>query len=360
MKKRITLEDLEQELEEKPKVLVTGAEGFVGRRLSRILEEKGYDVIRTDVRTRSKLVPNNFLYADLSNPNFFISELKNVDIIFHVASIFDFSTSFMRLYEVNVLGTLRLIEEAVRAGVKKMVLFSSAAVYGDCDPEWYGKEPIEENWGYLNPNYGGNYDLSKRLQEMSALVLAKYHNFDLTVIRPAPIYGAESFYGMYDLIRMVKEHSIGAIPRNFHKKPLPMVHVDDVCNAAIHLAESGVTTTHQIYNICDDYTLDMVDTLKYIAHLTDSKIKILLPIHPKIFKMFKPFMNLFGKMSAWIARKFRDGAKPKLETDTMNYMFGNYLFSNKKIKNTGFEFKYPDRREGLLQVIKWYKKFNKW
>jgi len=38
------------------------------------------------------------------------------------------------------------------------------------------------------------------------------------------------------------------------------------------------------------------------------------------------------------------------------YMFGNYWFSNKKLKNTGFKLKYPDRRYGLIETIDWYKK----
>jgi len=354
-------EDLEEIYAEegKTKVLVTGSEGFVGSRLSKILEEKGYDVIRTDIKTKSKFIPDNFIYADLTKQQNFPC-VKDVDIIFHVASIFDYSVPFMRLYEVNVLGTLNLIEEAIKAGVKRMILFSSAAVYGECDPEWYDL-PIREDWerSWLNDNYGGDYDLSKRLQEITALCLAKHHDFHLQVIRPAPIYGAGSSYGMYDLIRMVKEHKIGAIPRNFHKKALPMVHIDDVCNAAIFLAEKPFAIKYESYNVCDDYNLDMIDTLRYIAHLTDSKIKILVPIHPKILKLFKPFMKLLAKLSAWIARKFRDHARPRLEADTLNYMFGNYLFSNRKIKTTGFRFKYADRREGLLKVIGWYKR-NRW
>ena len=50
---------------------------------------------------------------------------------------------------------------------------------------------------------------------------------------------------------------------------------------------------------------------------------------------------------------------PKLESDLLLYLLGNFYFDNSKIKQTGFEFTYSDRRLGLLETIKWYEK-NGW
>ena len=85
-------------------------------------------------------------------------------------------------------------------------------------------------------------------------------------------------------------------------------------------------------------------------------MKVLPPIP---MKPLKPFLKLFGKFSKWEAahlRKKVDGKPPvpKIETDTIIYMFGNFHYSNQKLKDAGFQFKYPERKIGLIDTIKWY------
>ena len=66
--------------------------------------------------------------------------------------------------------------------------------------------------------------------------------------------------------------------------------------------------------------------------------------------------------SLWESKKLRkkvDGRHqtPKLETDTLAYLYGKFNFSNEKLKQVGYTFLYPDRRFGLLELIKWYDEY---
>jgi hypothetical protein len=88
----------------------------------------------------------------------------------------------------------------------------------------------------------------------------------------------------------------------------------------------------------------------------------MMPIYP--LKVLLPFLKLFGRWSSFEARHLRKKINgkspiPKLETDTILYIFGNFWFSNQKLKDTDFSFVYADRRNGLLETIKWYEK-NGW
>ena len=140
-----------------------------------------------------------------------------------------------------------------------------------------------------------------------------------------------------------------------HKKSIPLAHVDDIARSAIFLSDEK-KFNGEVYNVSDDNDLDMVQTLKFVAFNTDQRMKVLIPI---LMKPLKPLLKVFGIFSKWEAahlRKKVDGKPqvPKIETDTIIYMFGNFYFSNQKIKAAGFQFKYPDRRIGLIDTIKWY------
>lgn len=345
-------------------ILVTGAAGFSGNHLVNKLlsfgkEVRGTDIIKTNNQRRKAHQRNyEFVKADLTNYEDMKKVTKDIDVIYHPAALFDYSASLELLNNINVRGTEKLIHAAIENNVERMILWGSVASYGEANPNWY-RIPITENQ-MPNPDLGGNYNESKRKQEEIARLKYILYGFPVTIIRPAPIYGENSYYGIYTLFKYIQQGSLSVVPRNLHKSSIPLVHVEDIARAAIYLADRP-DTIGKTYNVVDDNTLDMVQTLKWVAYLTGHKMKVLLPIPMKGLR--KP-LERFGKFSAWEAKHLRKKINgkspvPKLETDTVSYMFGNYHFSNQKIKDTGFKFKYPDRKIGLINVIDWYNK-NGW
>ncbi len=301
-----------------------------------------------------------FVPADITNPETMQTLFDDIDIVFHTAAIFSYSAPINILQKVNVTGTENILNQCIKSNVKKMVLWSSIAAYGKADPKFYSMPITELPVDQLNPKHGGNYDVSKRNQETLARKFYEENQFPITFMRPAPLYGPGSYYGMYSLFKYIKYEMLPIVPRNFHQIQLPLAHAYDVARGAIHLADIN-NYNGEVYNIADDYSLDAVDTLKYIATLTDSKLGIIIPAIPY---MLYSIFRIFGMWSIYEAKHLRKKINgkppmPKLESDLLLYLLGNFYFDNSKIKQTGFEFTYSDKRLGLLETIKWYEK-NGW
>lgn len=341
------------------RALVTGSCGFSGARLIDILLKKGWSVRATDLKNAPRTALERFgdeiefVAADLTEKETLKAAVKDIDVVYHPAALFSYTAPIDLLRKVNVEGTKNLMESCIDANVGKMVMWSSVATYGTADKKWYSI-PITEDQEY-NPKIEGKYDLTKREQEQAALDIYQERKFPISVIKPAPIYGPGSYYGIYVLFKYVKEASLSVVPRNMHKKSIPLAHVDDIARSAIFLSDEK-KFNGEVYNVSDDNDLDMVQTLKFVAFNTEQRMKVLMPIPMNPFKLF---LKLFGKFSKWEAAHLRKKVNgkpqvPKIETDTIIYMFGNFQFSNQKIKEAGFQFKYPDRRIGLIDTIKWY------
>ncbi len=172
----------------------------------------------------------------------------------------------------------------MNANVKKIVLWSSSSVYREADPKFYEiliKEDVK-----LNPKCEGRYDISKREQETAALKYYKENGFPLSVMRPSPIYGLGSYYGIYALFKSIHQHILSECPQNFHKRSIPLVHVKDIAGSAEFLSDEK-KFNGEIYNISDDNDLDLIQTCKFIANNTDSKLKVIVPIPIILWKIIK-------------------------------------------------------------------------
>ncbi|MHA1299774.1 MAG: NAD-dependent epimerase/dehydratase family protein [Candidatus Helarchaeota archaeon] len=345
------------------RALVTGAAGFSAPWVIRHLLEHGWSVRATDLPNAPRENLEDFgdkiqfIPADLTKPDTLSEIVKDIDIVFHPAALFSYSAPMELLRKVNVEGTKNLLEQCLKADVKKMVLWSSIAAYGAADPKFYKvpiKEyPIEE----MNPNIKGKYDLSKREQEAIALKFWEENKFPISIMRPAPLYGPNSYYGMYILFKYIKEGVLTIAPSNLAnwKSSIPLVHVEDVARAAIHLADLN-RGNGEAYNIVDDNTLDLIDTIRFIATLTKTNFKPIPPVPIKLMYYLLKLMGFLSTLEARYLRKKINGKPPvpHLESDLLVYLNGNFWFDNTKIKETGFSFKYPDRRIGLVDVIDWY------
>lgn len=124
------------------KVCVTGAAGFIG---SHLVEElrKDYEVVAVDdlsTACRSNMAPFSadieFHEKDIRNKEAMISILSDVEWLFHEAAISSVPRSMenpVETTDVNLMGSIRLMQSAVEAGVRKFIYASSSSVYGDQD-----------------------------------------------------------------------------------------------------------------------------------------------------------------------------------------------------------------------------------
>jgi len=120
------------------KVLITGGAGFIGSHIAEHFQNRAavriLDNLRSGFRHNLDGLEGEFIEGSILDRARVSRAMQGVDYVFHLAALTSVPESMLKpaeCVEINVLGTLVVLEEAARAGVKKLVLSSSAAVYGD-------------------------------------------------------------------------------------------------------------------------------------------------------------------------------------------------------------------------------------
>lgn len=168
------------------KVLVTGANGFVGQELVRVLQANGSSVVQ-GVREEASVAGGSTVHFDLRSESM-LQELSGIDVVVHLAARVHVmaETAADPLVEFrrdNVQGTLRLAERAVEMGVRRFIYISSIKVNGECT----------ESGGYFDSESPAApvdaYGLSKWEAEQGLWQIARSSAMELVIIRPPLVYG---------------------------------------------------------------------------------------------------------------------------------------------------------------------------
>lgn len=219
------------------KALVTGATGFIGGNLMRELLRQGIEVraLVRNGRDTSSLAElgTETCRGDLCDASSLDQAVAGCDVVFHVAAQYSFWVPDVRaMYETNVGGTRRLLEAALRHGVKKVVYTSSVAtlaIPGDGRP---GTEEREASPQDLI----GHYKRSKFLAERVALEMCQ-KGLLVVVVNPSTPVGPGD----------VKPTPTGKIILDFLRRRMPayvdtglnLVHVNDVAKGHILAWQRG-------------------------------------------------------------------------------------------------------------------------
>lgn len=329
------------------RALVTGACGFIGSRVCEKLAEEGYEVRGTDLATADRSAMGEldaeFAAADLTEYDEVREAVRGIDVIFHTASLFSYSSliDWEKFETVNVDGTENLCEAAVEEGVDSMVHWSTCGVYGPPKDELV---PAKEDHP-KNPE--SNYDLSKWLQEQKAMEYHGRDGFEVKVIRPAAVYGPGTTYGAGQVLLAIGMGYLKVYPLHCDYR-FSVAHVEDVVRAAVHVHENG--EPGEAYNVVDEAEYTAARLIKEVAGMMGKRVYG-LPIGCETYKRFANFRVFVPPVE-----RFCDtlGVEPPIEADTLYYLKGNYWMDNTKLKETGFEPKYPSFREGVPETIRWY------
>ena len=352
----------------KGRVLVTGAGGFIGSYLVTEFTRAGWTVRATDVAnanfTHCREKGAEVVPSDLTRPSSLENAVRDCDAVAHSAAIFHFGVKWSTISRINVLGTTHMARAAAGAGVKRFVEFSSVGSYGrpvktPCD-ETTAKRPR------------GNYERSKWEGEKAAFALDGHNGMRVTAIRPTLVYGPRSRYGhaMYlGLFTLLRESGRKIAPV-FRGGPWGHhVHVTDVARAAVLLAEHP-DAPGEAFNIADDTPLRGEEFLQVIAHATGLEPKSNIPYSPGLTrtlnfvakKVPNPLMARARNhtRSAWMKVIAEKNLKPELDivldTDWLDYTYGDHVYDTSKIKALGMKLEHPDFAKGLAETAAWYRR----
>ncbi len=176
---------------QKIRVLVTGAGGFVGLKLTRALLLEGYDVTTLQRGTYPELNELKNIYPNLSiiqgsinDQNILDFAVSDVNAIFHVASKIGMWGSYDDYYETNVVGTQNILKSMKKYSIKNLVYTSTPSVVFDRGDINNGDESLPYPKSHLN-----FYAQTKRIAEEEILKCARAHEFNALSIRPHLVFG---------------------------------------------------------------------------------------------------------------------------------------------------------------------------
>lgn len=174
------------------KIVVTGGAGFIGSHLTEALLKEGYSVtVIDDLSTGYETNLSRASGADFVNGSILDQTgilrpaMKDADAVFHLAAIASVPRSVkdpLLSHSVNATGTLMVFDEALRAGVKRVVFASSSSSVGDV-----GDRPRTESL-YAVPQ--SPYSVAKYSGELYAKVYSHIHPIDIVSLRYFNVFGA--------------------------------------------------------------------------------------------------------------------------------------------------------------------------
>ncbi len=249
--------------------LVTGGAGFIGSNLCEAVLNLGYKVkcldnFSTGKKENIEIFQNNkcfeLLEGDIRDLNTCLHACEKVDFVLHQAAWGSVPRSIEMpvLYDqINVMGTLNMLESSKQQGVKKFVYASSSSVYGD-EPNLPKKEGKEGN--VLSP-----YALTKKVNEEYARLYKKLYSLDTYGLRYFNVFGRrqnpEGFYAavipkfISQLLKNERPviHGDGKQSRDF-------TYIDNVIEANLKACKAPSEAAGQVYNIAyggREYLIDI-------------------------------------------------------------------------------------------------------
>ena len=255
------------------KVVVTGGAGFIGSHLVDALIERGFDVHVVDNYAAGKCAGRISAKATYREVDVRDEKLTGIfagaQYVFHLAALprVEYSlTHPFETFDVNAGGTINVLRAARRAGVKRVVLASSAAVYGDSQ-----ELPLRED---ASPNPKSPYGFQKHVSELACRYWSEQEGLSTVSLRYFNVYGPRvDPEGAYALVvgRFLKLRMEG--------KPLTIsgdgthtrdyVHVRDVARANILAAESTAAGKGELINVGTGRESSVLD----IAALIGSEVE---------------------------------------------------------------------------------------
>lgn len=311
------------------KVLVTGADGFIGSHLVERLLELGYDVKAftfynsfnnwgwLDTLSKEKLKQIEIFAGDIRDPNGVYEAMKDVSQVFHLAALIAIPFSYHSpdsYIDTNIKGTLNVLQAARRNGTSRVLVTSTSEVYGTAK-----YVPMDENHPFQGQSpYSASKIGADRLAE------SFYRSFDmpLTIVRPFNTYGPRQSARaviptiISQLLSGKEEIKLGALnpTRDFN-------YVSDTVNGFIEISKYTKTIGEEI-NIATQQEI----TIGELAH------EIISQINPN-------------------ARIISDDERLRPEKSEVNRLLG----ANSKIKELTNWYPQYTFKQGISETIDWIK-----
>ncbi len=290
--------------------LVTGAAGFMGSHMVERLVQQG-------IRVRATSRPGKdvsffdrpgveFVGADLTRPETLPPLFEgDVDRVFHLGAVCNFSTPYKKLYPANVAGVEALSARALEKGVKRFIHVTSTSVYGKYKGGPFREEdPREPCNDYGRSKKEGEDVVFQRLKEGLPAVIA----------RPCAVYGPRCNDGAGKVFS--RPCAISAIPGDGRRR-LSNIRAEDVAAALLHLSLLD-DAEGEAYNLAEDAHPTLEEALAIAAET--------FGVRPPTLHLPLGVVRIAARISGFFAGLA--GTIPDLEYDATEFLYDDYIVDN--------------------------------
>lgn len=312
-------------------VTMIGASGFVGTRLLGLLKESGenYQLKNIDLQP-SHFFNDLTIIGDVRNQEQMDKELAGSDIVILLAAQHRDDVSPISLYyDTNVGGMEKTLKAMEKNGVKRIIFFSSVAVYG-----LNKKNPDEDHPKDPFNHYGkSKWQAEQVLQEWH-----KTHpDWNVNIIRPTVIFGERNRGNVYNLLKQISSGKFRMVGNGNNKKS--MAYVGNIVAFVKYMIDK-CTTGYNVFNYIDKPDFTMNDLVNHVEKVLGKHI-------PSTH--FPYWLGMFGgycfDLLAFITRK-----KLTISSVRVKKFCATTEFNATKVQKTGFKPPYT-LGEGLARTL---------
>ncbi|PJZ70257.1 hypothetical protein CH373_12425 [Leptospira perolatii] len=241
------------------KVLVTGASGFVGSNLLPLLQSENYEI---------SILKGRELRRGEVDTEFLLHKLKGIEVIIHLAGRAhvtkeEVSDPMREYLRANLESTKILAENAIEAGVKKIIYISSIKAVGESTED----KPLSPN---DDPNPEDEYGRSKLLAEEALKAICSDTKTSYTILRPPLIVGASAKGNLLRLVSLLRRK----IPLPFYNiiNRRSLVGVRNFCESILFCTKN-TSTDNRIFHVSDS-SLSTPDLIRILAKGLGLKVRL--------------------------------------------------------------------------------------
>jgi nucleoside-diphosphate-sugar epimerase len=314
------------------KILITGSEGFVGKKLVELFLQNNHDVYGIDRIVNSS---NGYIYFKKDMRDQFTLSENHWDVVIHCAAAKgDWGISDHEFYLDNVVVTENLIKYLKECTVNKIIHFSTVAIY----------ERIvslgDEN-SLIKPD--SVYGTTKLKSEILMTEFVKLNQIKTIILRPSVIYGRNNYANMFNLIKQLGRN----LPFQVNVKGIIKSHVsvNNVSFVVNWFTEADNKNTElEIYNLTERPYLNLIELNKIIC--IELKVRIPFINFPRVivrsgFRCLEFIGKILKKDIGFTAERFDKF------TSSTNY-------TSEKLWNQIGAQKFSSELE-LIDMVKWFK-----
>ena len=269
-------------------LLITGGAGFIGSRLAIIASDKGWNVtiidnLSTGLQSNADSLQSKGIevnIGDIRHKSLVASLVAKSTAVVHLAAQVSVPLSVENpeeTMEINVQGTQNVIDSCLENSVTRLVVASSAAVYGEAETLPLKQEAAGD---FLSP-----YAESKWANEQQ-IIEARSNGLQASCLRFFNVYGAGqrpdgAYAAVIPKFADMMAHGIPPRINGDGGQTRDFVHVDDVCSAIMTLIEGDWNSeSHHVYNVATETKISLLELVSVINNSLANKIPEYVPLKP--------------------------------------------------------------------------------